>query len=512
MNSDWPIGLAALVEEGVAAVALSIRAGRLDTFVVHLADWRLNLPTTTPCIWLKSEMLAQRSAEKLIADIKIVVQRQEWHNVLIFVFVDGPTDELAAALGSWSRWLVLFDASDQQAMQTAVSAKQIAITQIIDQLGRLPLSPYDVHKPVLGNAFFGRQQEIADVLNFPATSYLFVGIRRIGKTSLLKELKRRLDQIDPPRRGQMRRVYIDCNVITTEQDFLRTLTFQLEQSGYTLVSSRSQDPELYREHIIDHYTAVHGSPITFLLDEFDRLLNHLQSGWPLMRVIQTAVASGQIRLLAAGYRLSADATTNEQSPFYSILTPVWLKPLSQTAVYQMLTEPFHQLGLRLDQPEAFATRIFEETNGLPNYVQHYCKSLFAQAVWQPDQPITEEMITAVHQQPDYLAFLLNTFMANADLVEQTIVYALTLQKIDELERGQLVPLIETVLQQNNLFLTEVQIERACRNLETAGVFKSIGTRYVFAVPYFQTVLRRMRDVSFLFEKAREALQSEKIMA
>ena len=52
-------------------------------------------------------------------------------------------------------------------------------------------------------AFFGRERELSNILNREPANYFLVGGRQVGKSSLLKELKRRIDA-----RGDMKCVYL----------------------------------------------------------------------------------------------------------------------------------------------------------------------------------------------------------------------------------------------------------------------------------------------------------------
>ena len=59
------------------------------------------------------------------------------------------------------------------------------------QINALFFEPYSPGEPVEGWRFFGRRAELDRIVN-TTQSFVVVGPRRIGKTSLLKELARRL--------------------------------------------------------------------------------------------------------------------------------------------------------------------------------------------------------------------------------------------------------------------------------------------------------------------------------
>lgn len=507
-----PIGLTAMLDDLAARAYGPVQTGRFQTFLANLTGWHLNLTDRNPCIWIKAPDLASLSAKALIAELDEVIKKRRWQNCTILLFVDGSVSELLPYQTQTMPRLVFFDAGEQERLQTAVSPQNTALKLLRQKLDCATLSPYETTKPVTGSQFFGRKHAINLVLQQPYTSYLFVGIRRIGKTSLLKEIKRQLDHMDQPEKDQMRRVYIDCTVIGSEEEFMRTLTFQLEKSGLTILSSRAQDPQRYQKRILDHYAAIHGSPITFLLDEFDRLLAHMKPDWPLLTVLKTAVQAKKVRFISAGFRRAMEASTNKVSPFYNLMIPVRLGRLSMDDVQEMIVAPMSQLGITISEPEGVVKRIYQETAGLPNYVQFYCKTLVSQLACNGQDTINTNTLTHIQDNINFRNFVLNTFMSNTELLEQAIVYAIigegevtAQKKFDE-------HAIQGFLKKRNVSLPFDQIDHACRNLEMAGVFNQINADYAFAVPIFQHMLRQTRDVRFLFERTREALQTENILS
>ncbi len=99
-------------------------------------------------------------------------------------------------------------------------------------------------------------------------------------------------------------------------------------------------------------------------------------------------------------------------------------------------------------------------------------------------------------------------MSNTALLERALVYAIVAEG-DKVARGQFNEnRLLRFLEKRKLQVSYESVDTACRQLEVAGLFNRVGADYEFAVPLFQGMLRRTRDVSFLFERTREALQTE----
>jgi predicted Zn-dependent protease with MMP-like domain len=505
-----PASLIAIIE-GLGTTAYGpVKIGRFDTFVADLSGWQLRLTDRNPCIWVKAADL-ETDTEYLANSLREAARKGNWQNSIILVFVDGQVEQLQTNLTDVLPRFVILSQKEQTAVETAVYPQETTLHILRTKLPCIHLAPYETSKPVTGSCFFGRQQEINKVIENPDTSYLFVGIRRIGKTSLLKEIKRQLDIVDPPNKGQVRRVYIDCTVISSEEEFLRTLIFQLERSGLTLLAGHARDPQRYQKRILDHYNSLHGEPITFLLDEFDRLIAHMRSEWPLLQVLRTAVLTKKVRFIGAGFRRAMDAATDVQSPFFNLMTPVRLGRLPEEAVRQMVLAPMERLGLTVEDRDEIVRRINRETAGLPNYIQFYCKTLLRNLQKKEVAMIQVSDLQVVHENMAFRNFILNTFMSNTDSLERAVVYALVAEGEEIAAQSFTEKMIQGVLKQRNFSAQFEQIDRAARNLEMAGVFNRVGADYEFAVPLFQHILRQTRDVEFLFERTKEALQTENIL-
>jgi len=238
----------------------------------------------------------------------------------------------------------------------------------------------------------------------------------------------------------------------------------------------------------------------------------MKPDWPLLAVLKTAVQAKKVRFISAGFRRAMEAATNKQSPLYNLMTPVRLGRLPFDTVQQMVMTPLTQLGITISEPEKVVHRIYQETAGLPNYVQFYCNTLINQLTCSGEDIVQTSSLRHIQENIPFRNFVLNTFMANTELLEQAIVYAIIGEGEATAQQQFTEHAIQGLLEKRSISLPFSKIDRACRNLEMAGVFNRIDADYAFAVPLFQHMLRQTRDVRFLFERTREALQTENILS
>ena len=486
--------------------------GRFSIFDIDLADLKLSFTDRTPCIWVQSNDLRDLSPVELSQHLQDVARQKGWNNEKVLVFMDGELPLIREYLPRYLPAFILFGKKDQEQIQKADAPTAILFDVLCHQLKRSYLAPYEVHLPVAGNRFFGRQTEINKVLQHGINSYLFLGIRRIGKTSLLQELQRLMDKYDPPEEGQRRRVYLDCSVVTTEEEFLRAVITEVDPRGLKFLLGRAVQSKRYKRMMFDHFVSIYGAPMTFLIDEIDRLLYNLGEDTSLLDVLRSAATSGKVRFIMAGFRRPLNQYGSEQSPFYNFAEKVRLGKMLRNDVKDMVLVPMEQLGVKFKNREGVVNRILSETGGLPNYIQFYCQTLLEKIDETGRNEISEDDLELVYDNREFRDFVIETFMSNTERVEQALVYALIAEDRYPMGDGVFSQRdIDEVLKHRNLRLTLDQLERVCRNLEVGGVLNQVGRDYEFAVPLLQRTLNEARDVNFLFDKIHEEIQIENLL-
>jgi len=190
----------------------------LSLYLVDLSGWRLRFSNRTPLIWVKAEAVEHVSARELTESLQDVAREHGWHHRECMVLLDGNGGELKTQIADqhFPRFVIL-DAADQRSILTTSSFTSALLDLVCKQLPISSLAPYQISAPVEGTGFFGRQSEISNVLGHSETNFTIAGVRRIGKTSLLREVKRQmLEQGEDPRRT----VWLDCSTLSDSDQFI----------------------------------------------------------------------------------------------------------------------------------------------------------------------------------------------------------------------------------------------------------------------------------------------------
>jgi hypothetical protein len=483
----------------------------MSTFQVDFSDWNTMLSDKNPCIWVKAENL-QRDIHYLCEQLRDIVREKSWQNEPIIIVVDVDAPELKQILPHDLPTFIVLDLADQTCINQASSPTAATLDIILGQITRSRLAPYEKHRPVVGAQFFGRKAEINRILNNPKENYLIVGIRRVGKTSLLKELERRMNEIDKPGKDQIRRLYVDCSVIESEEDFLSSITYRLDKSELKMLLGRASQSMRYKSLMFERFHKIHGGMITFLIDEVDRMLVRLKDPDAFFSTLRAASTAEHARFILAGFRLPMRDVFNQKKSLHHMVDTMNLGKLKYDDVFFMVTQPMEKLRITVKSRESVVNRIYRETAGLPNYIQFYCSTLLSQLDARKDSVLSEEDLAAVYEDHEFRDFILETFMTNTEPVEQAMVFAMIQEGGNPVgQRRYSMKMINGFLKKHKLNLTLEQLDATLQNLELAGVIDQVGQDYEFSIPLLIRLLRSARNVEFMLEKLREQILAERLL-
>lgn len=504
MTTVLPVGIQAFSERLDFSYIGPRKIGRFECFLVDLADLKLSLTDRTPSIWVRDAETLALDVVDLADEITDLVRQEKWHNDVVLILLEKSIDDLSARLNENFTALVLDD-KQQKKIYEAHSASRVAIDFFIKQISRLRLAPYETSRPVTGSRFFGRRVFLNQVINHPDKNYLVTGVRRIGKTSLLHEIKRRLDRKDPTLPHQTRRIYIDCSVLTSETEFYREIIYRLNPAGLKQLE-RDTRSRRYQSQVFEHLAALHGGTVTFLLDEIDWLLEILGTDSEFFNVLRRASAQNAARFIMAGFRFSEQAASDIKTPFFNLGQLLRLKAFEREDVKQIVDFPMGQLRVTLEGHAEIIKEIFRETSGLPNLVQFYCQTLLEGLESSGGDSIRVEDLQSVCGSAPFRDFVIQTFMSNATPAERAIVFAMTAATPKRTQFS--IEDIDNELSRRDLNLSFNNLDEACNNLERAGYFAKRDTDLSFTVPLFARMLEDNYPLEFAFKKARrECLES-----
>lgn len=283
-------------------------------------------------------------------------------------------------------------AHENQRVGTPAFSRPSAITK---STGNPPL-PYVIGQWVRGERFYGRTTAIHEVLAGNRNWLWLLGTRRVGKTSLLKQLE--LMAASSPETGFVP-VFWDLQGADRPEelhldfaDALLDAEENLERAGIPVAEIQSEDcfDSLAR---LRRALLAKNLRLLLLCDEVEELINLNRQDPSLLRKLRRALQSreGIRSVLASSNRLWSLADAGEDtSPFLDGFTPpLTIGPLSAAAARELILQSQLPASARPSISEDDVDRIQELCGNHPYLIQMLCRQLL-------DREDLDEAVEHVH--------------------------------------------------------------------------------------------------------------------
>jgi hypothetical protein len=497
MGKEWPELLRLLHEE----LGYAVRSGKpslgYQTFSVDLSSWKLRLTNRTPVIWVQTKDLDGVSSQHLMQSLGDVLRERNLTRQIVLVLIDGNSFPLFRHKTDLDHNLVLIGAEEQKNVLHSRRPSGELLDMISAQVPISYLSPYETRAPVTGSRFFGREHEISRILANPDTNHAILGIRRIGKTSLLWETERILIE----REAVARVVYLECSDLLSTDDYIREVVRKLNPRE--LPRLEMQKYVFFFPNFLERMSKQLKSKIIFLLDEVDNLVIMQRGDWELFRMLRASSNKGACQYIIAGFREAMREQYMLDSPFYNFTQEIRLSEFTRQQARQLIVTPMENLRVRFRNEEEVISRIYEETAGHPNLIQYYCLILLRHLDQTGGREINPNSLIDVYSDEGFTSHLLTSFMQNTENREKALIYALMISTENAGSKGFTQEQIDDVLRKQGILLPQKDIDEACNVLTLAGIIHRKGKEYYFTSPVFTKVLQQTYDLDYLFRKVKD---------
>ena len=479
-----------------------------ELFQVDLSSLKLSISREAPVIWVREAEAQHKSARYIYESLQDTVNQSHLGRQVVIVLVDGNGAALRQLFARSYQHIAIIDAPIQDSVVKSGRPIGELLDAITAQISLSTLAPYETRSPVSGSRFFGRDFEVAKVLDHPDTNYAILGIRRIGKTSLLKQIEHELDARlytakpgDNEDRGQPV-VYIDCSGLDTSNDFIREAMRHLSPRDL-LRLERHQDPWFFFPSFLERMRLKYQTRVVFLLDEIDNLLIRQRGSWDLLRAMRASANQNACQYIVAGFSEALKEQHDQNSPFFNFAEEIRLNEFTRRQASDLIVTPMDHLRVRFRNRDEVVARIYDETAGLPNLIQYYCTILLRKMDETGEREISPDSLIDVYNDEGFRSHLVDSFLTNTGNCEKCIVYALLLELGDKTRSGFSQEVVDDALQKRGIVLSHNQLIEACNVLVLAGILHRKLRDFSFASRVFVKVLEQTTDVEHLFRKVRE---------
>ena len=265
-------------------------------------------------------------------------------------------------------------------------------------------NPYVAGAPVLeDDMFFGRHKLVDRILQtIHNNSLLIYGERRIGKTSIQHQIKKRLIALDDPV-YQFYPVYVDLQG-TPETRFFHTIAEDvfLELGpvlGDLKIASDSPENYSYRDFVADIRavlkTLAQGTSrkvrLVLLIDEVDELNDYDPRINQKLRSLFMKSFAEDLAAVVSGVEIKK-RWEKEGSPWYNFFEEIQVEPLDSQDARELIERPIRGM-FKLES--GTTERIISLTGGKPYLIQRLCIALVTRLHEQKRRRITLADVEAV---------------------------------------------------------------------------------------------------------------------
>ncbi len=264
--------------------------------------------------------------------------------------------------------LIAIDEDELKKIILSNRPSQMFKSAILGKLSLSKVSPYHISGPARAT-FYGRSYIIDQIYGSANRSFIIVGARKIGKTSLLHKI------LDYPHPGSYY-IYMDLQF---DFPYAENYDAFLEKIAEEIEATCEEKVNFYGEianfSTIIKKIAKKGKSITFIFDEVDGLLHYeKEQNFRLIRVFRAIAQKGYCRFIFAGFQELYNRKREIENPLYNFGEEILLAPLDKKAALDLITVPMKSIGVNYKADEDREC-ILSYTSCHPNLLQFFCKNL-----------------------------------------------------------------------------------------------------------------------------------------
>jgi WD40 repeat protein len=411
------------------------------------------------------------SVQVIIAQLQQVEEARVYASVIFSIHLEQQKELRERVRDPTNMWVVptsieqtrLLLSPNPLAEFTRLLATQVSITRI---------SPYQTHGGVNKDTFFfGREQILADIMRREPTSYLLVGGRQLGKTSLLKAIQRRYQE-DPR---------VECHYISLGRKDIwphlaHALKLPIDSDYSTILAYLGEVPTAnYR---------------LLLLDEADHFVHEEAARqYTTLHNFRSLSEEGSCHFILAGFwNLYESATFEHRAPIKNFGEVLRIGALEEKARYELATVPMQALSIRYESDD-LVKKLLYETGGRANLIAILCDQIL-KSLAAHNRVIQENHLEFAFNSAEVRAAMahwgsLGGVDEDANRLDRIIVYATVRERRFTL--SALLRILEEIVcayTYNN-----EQIKRSLARLELDFILGRSENEYFYRVPFFQKMIQ-----------------------
>lgn len=393
--------------------------------------------------------------------------------------------------------VVVIDSNLLLEMTQRSEMPSVTIAQkLLEQSDLIKASPFVVNGVTPERMFFGREAEEATMISkLASNSVALLGGRRIGKTSLMRHVEKRLGD------AGFVTYFGDCQTVREWADFAA----MAQREWGVSVPTTFKPSKLF--DLVGLLIPVENGRVVFLLDEIDQLLDwdtrhsedKVTEGF--FRACRTLSQEHIAQFVFSGERIIANRLWDAHSPHWNFCHSLMLRQLDPHASARLLLTPLKALQILIEDEGEFVAFAWSRTNGHPQLLQFLGDRLIRNLNEREPRERSQVSPAALADVADNYAFAeqyLETYWGQATTFERLMSLIVATGKESLGEQKEF-------LTKSGVEFTDDQVRSALRMLELYGVARPTTSGYTISLDWFLEATEYyggVNDLVALYSKGR----------
>lgn len=487
---------------------LNIKEHSTSSFIIDIRGLGIEILDEAFCFIQDRPKLTAEYIEKIENKATAVAQDTQTKLTLFFYFQRSEMVEDLVKKPHLN--LIAIDENDLKKIMLSDSPEEVFKKFILSKLSLHKVSPYRTEGPAKAT-FYGRTKIINRIIGATDTSYAIVGARRIGKSSLLHQIR---DRLPHSTYCILMDLELEFSDVKNYKTFLKSLEKEMSQVFKKRIDFGwlSAGRNLSKLSTVVHQLSKEVKKIIFILDEVDELIAFdKQNNFKLMKTFRKMSQKNYCQFIFSGFKELYHHKRDIETPAYNFYKEIRLKPLDPKPALELITKPMRNIGVQYKN-ERDRHLILEYTSCHPNLLQFFCEHLIDKI----EEHETEDSRTIFREDIDelydstYEEYVIDdVYMFFSDLNDINKLIIMLLAANYPNKKSFSTDEIKDKLTKNGIEISINDVHANLRNLVMRFILLDEGRdSYCFALPVFPDIIKKRIDVTFKNRLIKEIKKNE----
>ena len=155
---------------------------------------------------------------------------------------------------------------------------------------------------------------------------------------------------------------------------------------------------------------------------FRSLLFDREHQTQLFKTARALSQKGICRFIFVGSKILAHSLVDPESPFFNFCTALRLGCLDKSHAERLVTEPFEEMGIVIEDSAEVVKRLLEVSAAHPNILQYACHQLLRKVNQKNQRTVSLQDLEEVVEAEDFYQYFTSVVWGQVDTYERLIVY------------------------------------------------------------------------------------------